>query len=196
MFSSPCCSQCNSSATTRQAYNRYSDKSLMSKVKTWCEPDDEGGKANNNKEENQNAKTIPCRQWKTFIGGENNSGHISYHSFCRLRPFWVVHPSLTDRDTCQCRLHENQGFLSDKLCQFKLIVTSNFESLTELVCCDIGSKACMYGECEDCKNRIIPFSSSYNGAQKVTYMQWATEDKAKSNDGQSSVAKITVKQTI
>ena len=54
----------------------------------------------------------------------------------------------------------------------------------------------MYGECDDCKNRIVPLLNSYNGAQKVTYMQWATEDKAKSNDEESSVAKITVKQTI
>ena len=127
---------------------------------------------------------------------ENNTSHISYASFCRLRPFWVVHPSLSDRDTCQCRLHENLGFLADKLCQLKVIGTSNLESLTELVCCDIGSKTCMYGECEDCKSRNVTLSNSYDGAQKVTYMQWATEDKAKSNDEESSVAKITVKQTI
>ena len=54
----------------------------------------------------------------------------------------------------------------------------------------------MYGECEDCKSRNVTLSNSYDGAQKVTYMQWATEDKAKSNDEESSVAKITVKQTI
>ena len=61
---------------------------------------------------------------------ENNTSHISYASFCRLRPFWVVHPSLSDRDACQCRLHENLGFLADKLCQLKVIGTSNLESLT------------------------------------------------------------------
>lgn len=103
---------------------------------------------------------------------------------------------LSDRDTCQCRLDENLGFLAEKLFHLKLIGSSNLEILTELVCSDTGSKACMYGECEECKNRIIPLSSSYNGAQKVTYMQWVTEDKAKSNNEESWVTKITVKRNI
>lgn len=32
---------------------------------------------------------------------------IGYSLFCQLRPFWVVEPKLTDRDTCACITHEN-----------------------------------------------------------------------------------------
>ena len=191
-----------SNNATRQTYNRYTDKSLVSKVKTFFTRDDVSQMTTGKKQTITKKKIKMQKRFlvdtmknlhRKFLA-ENNT--ISYASFCWLRPFWVVHPSLSDRDTCQCRLHENLAFLADKLCQHKLIATSNLESLTELVCCDIGSKACMYGECEDCKNRIVPLSSSYNGAQKVTYMQWATEDKAKSNDEESSVTKITVKKTL
>ncbi|KAL7370849.1 hypothetical protein ABVT39_012719 [Epinephelus coioides] len=163
---------------------RYTDTSLESKVKTFFTRDDVS-RMTTGKKQTMTKKKIKMQKrflvdtmknlHRKFLA-ENNTSHISYASFCRLRPFWVVHPFLSDRDTCQCRLHENLGFLADTL---KLIGTSNLESLTELVCCDTGSKACMYGECEVCKNRIVPLSSSYNGAQKVTYMQWATEDKAK-----------------
>lgn len=34
---------------------------------------------------------------------------IGYSLFCRLRPFWVVPPKLTDRDTCACIIHENMN---------------------------------------------------------------------------------------
>ena len=35
---------------------------------------------------------------------------LSYSQFCRYRPFWVVHPSQRDRDTCMCKVHENASF--------------------------------------------------------------------------------------
>lgn len=192
------------SNSARKSYNRYADKSMECKVKTFFTRDDVSRMTTGKK------KTITrqkIKMQKRFLVdtmknlhrkylAENNMTHISYAAFCRLRPFWVVHPSLSDCDTCQCKLHENLGFLAEKLCQLKLIETSNLESLTELVCCDIGSKVCMYGECGDCKDTTVPLSNSYDGAQKVTYMQWATEEKAKSNDEESSFAKITVKQMV
>ena len=33
---------------------------------------------------------------------ENPDLKMSYTTFCRLRPFWVVQPSERDRDTCAC----------------------------------------------------------------------------------------------
>lgn len=31
---------------------------------------------------------------------------ISYSEFCKRKPFWVVHPSVKDRETCLCKLCE------------------------------------------------------------------------------------------
>lgn len=45
---------------------------------------------------------------------------ISYSLFCRMRPFWVVTPTLTDRETCLCKTHENLSFLVEKLHSLKL----------------------------------------------------------------------------
>jgi len=41
---------------------------------------------------------------------ENSDLKISYRTFCRLKPFWVVWPKEKDRDTCQCKTHENLHF--------------------------------------------------------------------------------------
>ncbi|KAI7792928.1 hypothetical protein IRJ41_022844 [Triplophysa rosa] len=34
---------------------------------------------------------------------ESSNCNISYSLFCRMRPFWVVHPSIADRETCLCK---------------------------------------------------------------------------------------------
>ena len=48
-----------------------------------------------------------------------NPAELSYSMFCRLRPFWVVHPSLADWETCMCKLHENLTFVAVRLKQQK-----------------------------------------------------------------------------
>jgi len=41
---------------------------------------------------------------------ENSDLKISYRTFCRLKPFWVIWPKEKNRDTCQCKTHENLIF--------------------------------------------------------------------------------------
>lgn len=42
-------------------------------------------------------------------------GQLSNTSFCHLRPFWVVTPNDTDRETGQCKTHENLQFMANSL---------------------------------------------------------------------------------
>ncbi|KAI2647603.1 Protein P [Labeo rohita] len=102
---------------------------------------------------------------------------ISYSLFCHLRPFWVVNPTLSERDTCMCKLHENLSFLAVKLCQLKLIETANIEELIEKVCCNSSSKSCMYGECVHCKDKTVHITSAYNSTANTSFTQWVIEDK-------------------
>lgn len=51
---------------------------------------------------------------------DNLRKSISYSLFCRLRLYWVVHPTLSDRHTCLCKLHENLGFVVQKLWTFSV----------------------------------------------------------------------------
>jgi len=36
---------------------------------------------------------------------------MSYSLFCKLRPFHIVHPSVRDRETCLCKIHENMQLM-------------------------------------------------------------------------------------
>ncbi|XP_058888822.1 uncharacterized protein LOC117972307 [Acipenser ruthenus] len=132
---------------------------------------------------------------------ENPNTSMSYSLFCHLRPFWAVHPTISDRDTCLCKLHENLGFVVEKLHQLKLINDSDLESLAEKICCSPPSKSCMYGECTKCKETELPLNSSYDVLTSVSYCQWVTqtvekEKPKKDKEKEKAPVKITIKKEV
>lgn len=56
---------------------------------------------------------------KKFVSSISYS--ISYSLFCRYRPFYVVYQNLSDRDTCQCKIHTNTEFIVSTLYKNKII---------------------------------------------------------------------------
>ena len=54
-----------------------------------------------------------------------NETKISYTTFCKLRPFWIVQPRVQHRETCLCMRHENMQFLLDKLHFLSVVSTAN-----------------------------------------------------------------------
>lgn len=100
-----------------------------------------------------------------FLAEEQSS--ISYSLFCKLRPFWVVHPNLSDRNTCMCKTHENLGFLVQKLHYLKVISTLNLDDLVKEISCETENLKCMYGECSECKDLSCPVSTEYNPGNNV-----------------------------
>ena len=63
-------------------------------------------------------KRLLCDTLKNFYTkflADHPNLKLSYSSFCRLRPFWVRPPTKKDRQTCQCKQHENLFFLAQSL---------------------------------------------------------------------------------
>lgn len=118
---------------------------------------------------------------------------ISYSLFCSLRPFWVVVPTLSDRDTCMCKMHENLVFIVQKLHQLKVINTTNLDELVKSITCDPESKKCMYSDCSDCKDLCVPVSRPYGTESEATYLQWAIVDKEHKADP-TKTSKVTMKK--
>ncbi|KAJ4934782.1 hypothetical protein JOQ06_007564 [Pogonophryne albipinna] len=98
--------------------------------------------------------------------------HISYAFFCRQRPFWVVTPNEKDRETCQCKTHENLQFMADKLYRLGISNSKNPVEMSDSTVCNT-SKLCAYGECVDCKQTTYPLTKSTNTV--VTLTQWCQE---------------------
>lgn len=76
---------------------------------------------------------------------------ISFETFKKLKPFWIVKPKLSCRDTCACTKCENFQFLIDALHKLGLILTKNMGDIAKSICCDYKNKSCIYRECSKCK---------------------------------------------
>ncbi len=102
---------------------------------------------------------------------ENPRKSVSYSLFCRFQPYWVVQPTLSDRETCLCKLQENLGFVAQKLCSIKLLNTPDLSTLMVELCCDQSNKECMFNDCVNCKNKDFPLLREYEGSTQVEYVQ-------------------------
>ena len=138
---------------------------------------------------------------------EHPASPVSYATFCKKRPFWVVPPKLSDRDTCLCKRHSNVQLMADTLHREGVIASARpMEQCAQLVC-DTDRKICMYGECDQCDDRRLDMAAATrptNDTKEVTYMQWTTKDKeiaiaSKStlSDGEPTTkrVKVTVKES-
>ncbi|XP_037395079.1 uncharacterized protein LOC108426002 isoform X1 [Pygocentrus nattereri] len=120
-----------------------------------------------------------------------NLGNVSYTTFCRCKPFWVVSPSPSDRDSCLCKKHENLLFMTDALQSCGLLHHRDIEQLAQETMCDSKTKACAYGECRECLYTCQPMLR-HPGQDGVTFCQWTTE-KIERDDKSST---ITVKKVL
>ena len=95
---------------------------------------------------------------------ENPNIKISYSEFCKRKPFWVVHPSVRDRETCLCKICENAQFMADRLYQQSVVKTSKVADLMLSMCCS-PSKECMYRECSNCRKKALQIQPFEEGGQ-------------------------------
>ena len=50
---------------------------------------------------------------------EHSDRTISYSTFCKLKPFWIMKPKVTARETCLCVKHSNFQYVIDKFALLK-----------------------------------------------------------------------------
>ena len=129
---------------------------------------------------------------------ENPFGSMSYTLFCKLRPFWVLPPTLADRDTCACKKHANLQFQADRLLQMEVldVAEKSIESIASALACDRSSKKCMYSECVACRDST-PSYHTYAVDTAVWWWAWQTGYEEKTNkDGQLVKFKVTKKEKV
>nr|CAI5831925.1 unnamed protein product [Callosobruchus analis] len=95
-----------------------------------------------------------------------------YSLFCRLRPFWVVPPKLTDRDTCACIVHENIDLKLSALKHCKILGFSNYQSVLQIVCCDRYAETCLLRKCNSCSLKTLPYAE-FDNRENISVKQWS-----------------------
>ena len=129
---------------------------------------------------------------------ETSATTISYASFCRLKPFWVVQRKVTGRDTCMCVKHTNFQLIVDKLHQKKVLNHNKAANLCDMLCCDQLQKECMYRQCQRCKNKdisVIPGPDTSN--EQISYYQWISKKEVRTDKNNKTIeVKFTKKERL
>nr|CAI5849961.1 unnamed protein product [Callosobruchus analis] len=100
---------------------------------------------------------------------QTNALKIGYTFFCQLRPFWVVPPQLTDRDTCAYILHENINLRLSALKKAKILGFDNHQSGLQILCCNRYLETCLLRQCNECSTNVLPYAEF---SQDILVQQW------------------------
>lgn len=127
----------------------------------------------------------------------NKTGlNISYETFRRHRPFWVLFPKAASRNTCLCSLHTNTNFMSQALYQAKVLTQCTATDVARSLCCNrVLSVSCLERKCLQCSENLIEFQRN-NGNDTVFYQRWITKNVTMVVRGQQKCYKKTVKETV
>lgn len=131
---------------------------------------------------------------KSFI--EEKAINISYSSFWRYKPFWVVPPKAQDRNTCLCVKHSNMELLTAKLRNLGISKSGDPEDLLDELCCDIDNVQCAMNSCDKCSKSIIDVLCSSEDQKEIEYSKWVTQTEDKIIKGTVKKIKITKKITV
>ena len=120
---------------------------------------------------------------------------VSYTTFWRSKPFWVVQPKINDRATCECTKCLNLEIMLQKLKRENVISYKNTREIMQDCFCSITTLDCIEGNCSSCKNNEMTFCED-NLEKVVEWQQWGQKqiDIVERHDGvgKSYLAKVTV----
>lgn len=124
---------------------------------------------------------------------------ILYQTFIKIKPFWVVHKKLNQKDTCLCTIHANFKFKLDKLRLLKIIRTNSISQVLKQTTCKTEKYKldCMYRKCKECPLKIsdsfLLVDNSFDD-YNIFYFKWT--DKLEETKSKKSDKMIKVKRTV
>ncbi|CAG9786535.1 unnamed protein product [Diatraea saccharalis] len=122
--------------------------------------------------------------------------NISYETFRRHRPFWVLSPKVASRNTCLCRTHTNNDFIVYALHQAKIIPHSTATDVAKSLCCNnVLDVSCLERNCSQCIGKYVNFNT-INRLDTIIYQRWVTKNVNVVINGQERKLKKTYKETV
>ncbi|KAH9633052.1 hypothetical protein HF086_000412 [Spodoptera exigua] len=125
---------------------------------------------------------------------KDEGGKHSFTTFFRYKPYYVLSPSATTRNTCMCIKHSNIEFMFNAL-KFKEVISH--KSITELlneIACDTKSFDCMYNKCHQCKITKIQYNED-KLHDEIAWFKWGRMNHTYVKSGQEMTTKKTTKQS-
>lgn len=100
---------------------------------------------------------------------------ISFSTFKKYRPFYVLPPKIKDCESCACLKHSNMQFMIDTLGSIGVLKHDGLNDLISSLVCDSMSKNCMYGDCEDCSTNKIDYGD-FDLTKKTSWFAWVLKE--------------------
>jgi hypothetical protein len=100
-----------------------------------------------------------------------NNFVISYLSFCKLKPFWIVSKKVSERDTCVCKQCENMSLLHAALKKEKIFHDDLQSVIEKEICCEKPTVDCYFRKCPACVKKEISVNE-FDGERLVHYDAW------------------------
>ncbi|KAJ0171099.1 hypothetical protein K1T71_002853 [Dendrolimus kikuchii] len=128
---------------------------------------------------------------------QNETGmKISYQTFRRYRPFWVLFPKASTRNTCLCALHENSDYIVRSLYKAQVISYGSASDMAKAICCNNRlNRNCLERRCKDCKNKKVAFND-FNGDDFIIYDRWIIKNVGIIVKGKEKQCKKCIKETV
>ncbi|KAG5881806.1 hypothetical protein JTB14_004105 [Gonioctena quinquepunctata] len=103
---------------------------------------------------------------------------MGYSLFTRLRPFWVVPPKLSNRDTCACTVHENMDLQLGALKKAHILTTvNNHQSMLKMLCCNRYSEKCLERTCDECSLKKLTYAQ-FDNSKPISMQQWVSKKES------------------
>ncbi|XP_053600424.1 uncharacterized protein LOC128669545 [Plodia interpunctella] len=119
---------------------------------------------------------------------------INYPTFCRLKPFWILEPNISKRETCLCSTHENFQFIIDKLHISKLIREKTSNDIAKSVTCSTDNDECMMRNCPICCHKVPALNTFEDGL--ISYKKWTKVSEQRIISGVAKKVSRTIKKDI
>lgn len=118
---------------------------------------------------------------------------LSYSTFCRYRPQWIVEAKAQNRDTCRCVVHENFKYIVQKLHHTKILKENNPNEVIQNLMCPQPKEECFSKSCIHCKEKL-PAYRDCDLLQPTSFQKWTNKKEERENA--RTKRKITIQRTI
>jgi len=147
--------------------------------------------------------TDSCKNLHNKYLCENEDKSVSYATFLRLKPFWVVSQSVDRRNTFLCKTCDNLQLKANKMLKERLTKTAILQHLASAFCCSTDKVQCMFGMCVECSACTFPMntdvfelSEDVDIEKSVSWNEWASAtEKRKQMRSNGEVKEFEVKVT-
>lgn len=122
------------------------------------------------------------------------NGICSYTYFTRNRPYYVIIPSADARETCLCKLHTNIEYKLIALKKKQAVPTNSTSSLLESIVCNVNQMECMYGTCQECREKKAINNDTLDVTEEVFWWEWVRKTEEITKDSKTRKISKNVKE--